>query len=147
MKMYKENSKNGMTLIEILIVITLIGLLTGVLVKSLGGNLDAGKKATAKLCFSKTIRGAVEAYKVTHDNRLPMSWKDLGKLITLDNDGGTAPKDSWNNDDVLVPNPGMRGDTPKVMEGIQAEEPQVVGGYILVKTQAPDGEFAFAYNK
>jgi general secretion pathway protein G len=145
--MYKENSKNGMTLIEILIVITLIGLLTGVLVKSLGGNLDAGKKATAKLFCSKTIRGAIEAYKVTHDSRLPASWKDLGKLITLDNDSETAPRDPWNNDYVLVPNPGIGSGAPKVMEGIQAEDPQAVAGYVLVKTQAPDGEFVFAYNK
>ncbi|MDR0418244.1 MAG: type II secretion system GspH family protein [Puniceicoccales bacterium] len=147
MKIYKESSKNGMTLIEILIVITLIGLLTGVLVKSLGGNLDAGKKATAKLFCSKTIRSAIEAYKVTHDSRLPANWKDLEKLITLDNDSETAPKDPWNNDYVLIPNPGIGGGTPKVMEGIQSEEPQAVAGYVLVRAQAPDGEFVFAYNK
>jgi hypothetical protein len=65
----------------------------------------------------------------------------------LGNDGGTARKDPWNNDYLLDPNPGVGGDTPTVMEGIQAEEPQAMGAYMLVRTQAPVGEFVFAYNK
>jgi general secretion pathway protein G len=146
----RKNGEKGMTLIEILIVITLIAILTGVLVKSLGGNLDAGKKATAKLFCTKTIGGAIEAYKVTHDGKLPTSWKDMGKLIALDNDAQTAPKDPWNNDYKFTAAPsGAAATPPKPMEGILTEEQELnaVPGYILVSTKAPDGETVFAYHK
>jgi hypothetical protein len=65
-------------------------------------------------------------------------------LITLDNDVRTAVKDVWAKDSALIPNSGIRGETPKVTEGIQAEEPRAVAGYVLIEPQAPDREFVFA---
>ncbi|MDR2806567.1 MAG: type II secretion system GspH family protein [Puniceicoccales bacterium] len=150
MDIIKKNGKNAMTLIEILIVITLIGILTGVLVKSLGGNMLAGQKATAKLFCTKTVKGAIESYKVTHDGKLPTDWKGMEKVISLDNEAKTAPKDPWNNDYIFVKSPGGAATTaPSPMEGIHGEgqEPQPVAGYVLIMAKAPDGETVFAYHR
>ena len=57
---------HGMTLIEILIVVTLLGLLAGVLVKSLGGSLEAGREATAKLFITNTVKNSIESYKLVN---------------------------------------------------------------------------------
>ena len=57
---------HGMTLIEILIVVTLLGLLAGVLVKSLGGSLEAGRESTARMFATKTVKEAITAYQAAH---------------------------------------------------------------------------------
>ena len=65
-----------MTLIEILIVVTLLGLLAGVLVKSLGGSLEAGRESTANLFATKTVRSAVESYQAVN-GKMPTELGDI----------------------------------------------------------------------
>ncbi|MDR0590338.1 MAG: type II secretion system GspH family protein [Puniceicoccales bacterium] len=81
--------KSGMTLVEILIVVALIALLAGVMVKSLGGSLEDGKKGTAKVFVTSTLPSAVQLYKVKH-NRYPES------LAVLADQGEiSGVNDSW----------------------------------------------------
>jgi hypothetical protein len=98
----QENRTNDMTLTENFIVIRLIDLVMAVFVTSLGGNFDAGRKSDGEIFYSKTSRITILADKVTHDNRLPLSWKGLGKPITLDHEIGIVTKDPSNNDNILV---------------------------------------------
>lgn len=87
----KRNKLKGMTLIEILIVVTLLGILAGVLVKSLGGSLQAGKDATVKLFATTTFKTACEAYKAVH-GKYPANKGELETVM----EGGTMPPDPWN---------------------------------------------------
>jgi general secretion pathway protein G len=81
--------KSGMTLVEILIVVALIALLAGVMVKSLGGSLEDGKKGTAKVFVTSTLPSAIQLYKVKH-NRYPEN------LEILANEGAISGiNDPW----------------------------------------------------
>lgn len=88
----RKNGKSGMTLIEVLVVIALLGVLAAVLVKSVSGSMDAGKMATANLFCDSTFKSAVQAYKVSHGGDLPASMAGLEKFL-----GDPAPKDPWGN--------------------------------------------------
>lgn len=88
----KMNKKSGMTLIEILIVVTLIGILSGVMVKSLGGSLEAGKESTARLFATTTARTAIEAFRSV-EGRLPRNIKELQRYFT----DKTIPETPWGN--------------------------------------------------
>ncbi|MDR3317581.1 MAG: type II secretion system protein GspG [Puniceicoccales bacterium] len=78
-----------MTLVEILIVVALIALLAGVMVKSLGGSLDEGKKGTAKVFLTSTLPSSVQLYKIKH-NRYP---ENLNVLV---NEGAiSGVTDPW----------------------------------------------------
>ena len=93
MDIRKRNGKSGMTLIEILIVVALLGVLAGVLVRSLGGSLEAGKKATAKLFCTTTARSAIEAYKAINNQKLPTDMNQLKPYLG----GDEGLKDPWGN--------------------------------------------------
>ena len=71
MDIRRKNGKSGMTLIEILVVVALLGILAGVLVRSVSGSMNAGKMATAKLFCDTTVKSAVESCKVSNGNQLP----------------------------------------------------------------------------
>ena len=88
----KFNKRSGMTLIEILIVVTLIGILSGVMVKSLGGSLEAGKESTARLFVTTTARTAIEAFRSV-EGRLPRNIKELQRYFT----DKTIPETPWGN--------------------------------------------------
>ena len=92
MDIRKRNGKSGMTLIEILVVIALLGVLAGVLVRSVSGSVDVGKIAAAKLFCDTTMKGAIEAYKLSHDGKYPSQLSDLEDFL-----GDAAPKDPWGN--------------------------------------------------
>jgi prepilin-type N-terminal cleavage/methylation domain-containing protein len=62
MNISKKNKRSAMTLIEILIVITLLGILASVLVKSLGSSLSAGKIGAAKAFLNTTGPNAIRTY-------------------------------------------------------------------------------------
>jgi hypothetical protein len=98
----QENRTNGMTLTENFIVIRLIDLVMAVFVTSLGEISTRAEKAMVKFFYSKTTQTTILADRVTHDNRLPLSWKGLGKPITLDHEIGIVTKDPSNNDNILV---------------------------------------------
>jgi prepilin-type N-terminal cleavage/methylation domain-containing protein len=76
MNISKKNKNSAMTLVEILIVISLLGLLAGVLVKSLSNTFQASKKGVAKTFLDGAGTGAVRAYIMT-ENKPPTNWTDL----------------------------------------------------------------------
>jgi general secretion pathway protein G len=88
-------SKSAMTLIEILVVITLLGLLAGVLIKSIAGNLEAGKLATAQLFCKTSVKGMVAGYQATHNGKLP---KDMNALENAGFMKDDNKKDPWGED-------------------------------------------------
>jgi general secretion pathway protein G len=95
MDISRKNGRSGMTLIEILIVVMLLGILAGVLVKSLSGTGEAGKQAAAKLACETTLKTALLAYRTVKG-----SWPDTKAALIqsgfIDGDAFTNP---WGLDD------------------------------------------------
>ncbi|MDR1907175.1 MAG: prepilin-type N-terminal cleavage/methylation domain-containing protein [Puniceicoccales bacterium] len=89
MDISKKNGKSGMTLIEILIVVALLGVLAGVLIRSLSGTQEAGKQAAAKLFCETTLKTMLMAYK-TSRGTWPRSKADL-------NASGISDATAWMN--------------------------------------------------
>jgi type II secretory pathway pseudopilin PulG len=78
-----------MTLIEILIVVMLLGILSGVLVKSLSGTAEAGKQAAANL-GCETIKTALMAYRTVR-GRWPADKDELVNSGFIGNDAFANP--------------------------------------------------------
>ena len=63
MDISRKNGRSGMTLIEILIVVGLLGVLASVLIRSLSGTSEAGKQAAARLFCETTLKTILMAYR------------------------------------------------------------------------------------
>ncbi|MDR1435206.1 MAG: prepilin-type N-terminal cleavage/methylation domain-containing protein [Puniceicoccales bacterium] len=89
MNISKKNKSSGMTLIEILIVVALLGLLAAALTKSLSGSFQAGKFGALK-AEVQSIANLVSAYQ-TMKEKMPSTMQDLvdAKLLAEN------PKDPW----------------------------------------------------
>lgn len=68
--------KKAFSLIELLIVMTVIAILAGILVPSFRGYQAEAWHIKAEADIN-TLQGAIEAYYRTHDNKYPDSLKDL----------------------------------------------------------------------
>lgn len=108
---YRKFTRRGMTLVEVLAVVVILGLLAGTLAVSLSGAVGKGKREIAKSGISK-VQQAVEAYRIDHG-----SWPadDVG-LAALGEDhadptasyflGSDQLRDPWGNPYyLLVPGP------------------------------------------
>ncbi|MDR2372328.1 MAG: type II secretion system GspH family protein [Puniceicoccales bacterium] len=104
MDISRKNGRSGMTLIEILIVIMLLGVLAGVLVKSLSGTAEAGKQAAANL-GCETIKTALMAYK-TVKGQWPADKATLVNSGFIENDTFINP---WGNGNGYAFNNGVDG--------------------------------------
>jgi general secretion pathway protein G len=95
----KKNA--GLTLIEIMLVVLILGIIAGVLATNLGGKVEPAK---AKLTEAqiKRLKGEVELFKAEKD-RYPESLQDLVPRY-LDE----IPKDAWNRP-FIYRVPGVRG--------------------------------------
>jgi general secretion pathway protein G len=106
--MKKRESKNGFTLIEIMLVIVIIGIIVGIAVPKISGKLGMATDTAAKASIS-AVSGAVNQYEMEH-LRLPDSLTDL----TVQKDGkGPYLKpsellDPWKNPFVYA-KPGSHG--------------------------------------
>jgi general secretion pathway protein G len=101
------NNQRGMTLIEILAVLTLLGLIATFLFRQIGGKLDEGKVEATKIQM-QTVRGSLEDFK-RHCNRYPTSEEGLNALVQKPagqpeckryrpggyTDDGKIPVDAW----------------------------------------------------
>lgn len=75
--MKNSKSKNGFTLIEIMLVIVIIGIIAGIAIPKLTGSVGKASNTSARVSL-KGIEAAVQAYEM--DNlRLPDSLDDLTK--------------------------------------------------------------------
>lgn len=102
-------NQKGLTLIEILAVITLIGIIMTVVVTQIGARLSEGKVETTKIQMSQ-IMSTLEDFK-RHCNRYPTTEEGLNALITKPAGGpeckryrpggyfekGAIPVDSFDN--------------------------------------------------
>lgn len=92
-----RNAQKGMTLLEIMIVVAILGLLATVVVTNLMGTFDNAKIGTTQTKIA-SVEQAVQMY-YTQVSEYPDSLKDL-----MNPPGGfrpyvkSMPKDSWNND-------------------------------------------------
>jgi general secretion pathway protein G len=60
-----RSNQSGFTLVELLIVIVILGILTGIVVFAVGGFSDRGQTAACK-SDRKTVEVALEAYRAKH---------------------------------------------------------------------------------
>jgi len=83
-------SENGFTLTELLIVIVILGILTGVVVIAVGAFTDRGETAACK-SDKKSVETAAEAYRAKYSNYPAgtTSAYRIGELVTpTDGSGG-----------------------------------------------------------
>jgi general secretion pathway protein G len=96
--------QRGLTLIEILVVVTILGIIAGIIGINVVNALDDAKKDTAKVQL-KNISDTLELYKIKF-SRYPTTAEGLsaltkppeGKKPLID----TVPKDPWGNEYIFV---------------------------------------------
>ncbi len=96
--------QRGLTLIEILVVVTILGIIAGIIGINVVNALDDAKKDTAKVQL-KNISDALELYKIKF-SRYPTTAEGLaalakppeGKKPVMEN----VPKDPWGNEYIFV---------------------------------------------
>lgn len=116
----RRPAQAGFNLIELLIVITIIGVLMGIVVMNFGATDDA--KQTAAKAELRTIELALERYRA-HNAHFPSSAQGLKALVEKPSGdpqpakwaeygylkGKEVPKDPWNRE-YLYLNPGNNGE-------------------------------------
>ena len=70
LRAHRAKGQKGFTLIELLVVIVILGILAAVVVFSVGGITDRGKKSACD-ATKKTLRTASEAYRAQNDAIAP----------------------------------------------------------------------------
>ena len=101
----KRHAPRGMSLLEIMVVITLIGLVTAAIGVAVMGRLDEGKIKTGRN-QAYEIAKSMELYKL-NTGRYPTTAEGLQVLVKPPKgkpilEGDSPPKDPWNNDYVYT---------------------------------------------
>ncbi len=105
-----KKRQSGFTLIEILVVIVIIGLLAGIVVPNLVGQVDDAKITTARSNMS-SLSNALTMYRLKK-GRYPSSDQGLQSLTagdSLKRFMNRIPKDPWDNEYQYI-SPGQNGD-------------------------------------
>ena len=95
----RANRRRGMTLLEIMVVVTIIGLIMGAVVVAVMPVLACARQKRVMMDFS-SIRQALDLYKAK-TGKYPQTGEGLGALVSsklLDK----APQDSWGHEYVYV---------------------------------------------
>jgi general secretion pathway protein G len=121
--------QRGMTLIEILVVLTLIGVVLGLVGSNYLGKSEQAKAKAAKIEVEQ-VGQALDLFKL-EIGRYPTSQEGLQALVTapagVDNWAGpywkknTVPKDPWGHDFVYQA-PGAHGDYDLLSYGADGKE-------------------------
>ncbi len=97
----EKRQMKGFTLIEIMVVITIIGMIAAMVGIAVVKRLDEAKQQTAKAQI-KTLENALDLYKIKH-GRYPRTDEGLQVLVT---EGliksKEVPKDPWGHDYVYI---------------------------------------------
>ncbi len=112
--------ERGITLIELMVVIVILGILAGLIVPRIMGRPEEARRMKAKIQM-ESIETALKLYKLdngkyptteqglqalveaTEVGQLAMQWRDGGYL-----EKGKVPKDPWRNEYVYL-SPGVNG--------------------------------------
>ena len=128
------NKKNGFTLIEILIAMTIIGILSGVVGLSVSGYLRKAKLEAARSQI-KTFQTALQMYKAAQ-SQFPSTSQGLEALCVASSippvpkdypaegylESRNLPKDPWGNAYIYLV-PGRRGEPYEIVSyGADGEE-------------------------
>jgi len=97
----------GMTLVEIMVVIAIIGSLTAVLAVGLMNNLQGGYQSTTVLQIG-TIEQNLQLYAAKHKGKYPTTSEGLDRAKKYFKDS-QVPTDAWGNE-FLYFSPGTNGD-------------------------------------
>ena len=121
-----RKGQRGMTLLEIMIVIAILGMLASVIVVAVVNQLDRAKISTTKIKI-KSVESALHQYKVNYGN-YPTQGEGLRVLVNPP-DGGKPflkdkeiPKDEFGNEMIYL-RPARKG-----------------GGEFEVVSKGPDGQ-------
>lgn len=118
-RIMSRSSQAGFTLIEIMVVVTILAILSVLVVPKLIGRTDEAKRVAAKVQI-KNLEGALQMYKLDNGN-YPTTEQGLDALVQKPTVGQTpknwreggylpkVPKDPWGNPYVYV-SPGTHGD-------------------------------------
>ncbi len=124
-------SDRGFTLIEIMVVVTILAILAALVVPKLVGRSDDARRVAAKVQI-KNIEGALQLYKLDSGiypstsqgldalvekpniGQIPKNWKEGGYLAKV-------PKDPWGNPYAYL-SPGRHGDYDLVSYGTDGEQ-------------------------
>ena len=89
---HRVSHQRGLTLAEIIVVITLLSVVAAILFGSLGGILDESKGDAARLSI-KQLEQSLETYKIRpkNGNKYPKSLEDASKFMK----NSKVPMDPW----------------------------------------------------
>jgi type II secretory pathway pseudopilin PulG len=92
--------RRAVTLIEMMIVMFLIMLITGVIAYNYRGSLDEGKAFKTKVAIEKieTILNLDVAQNPDHMDNIEGSWKEIIKRSPLVQNASSLTKDGWGED-------------------------------------------------
>jgi len=77
----RRSRRAGFTLLEIIVVLAILGLLVGVLVVNVGGNLDRGQQDAARIFVQQTMRTPLVTYRIDMGG-YPTTAEGLQALVT-----------------------------------------------------------------
>lgn len=127
----QRRRQRGLTLIEILVVVTILGIIASMVGIAVAGQLEEAKIDTARIQMGDLSK-ALDLYKVKF-NKYPQSLNELtqppeGRKPIIEN----VPQDPWNNDYVYVfpgqANPGKFDLQSKGPDGVTDTEDDVKNG-------------------
>ena len=123
-KILKLNNR-GMTLIEIMVVITILGLITAIVTVNVMDRLEKARLDTAKTQI-KSLEQALEQYRLDNGS-YPSTEQGIQALVSAPTfgkvpkrypsggylTGGKLPKDSW-GEEFIYSSPGAQGNTYEI---------------------------------
>ncbi len=104
-KLLRGAARRGMTLIEIMVVVAILGMIAGVVGVAVMGRFQDAKVETAKLDI-KGFGNGLNLYKLKH-SRYPTTAEGLAVLYSESFLEGTPKKDPWGNDYIYL-SPGTK---------------------------------------
>jgi general secretion pathway protein G len=103
------HAESGLTLVEIIIVIAILGTLMAILAGSLFGAQDEANVDMTRLQISQ-VEGGLDIYAAKHGGKYPSTSEGLASVKKYLK-GGEIPKDAWGNEFQYF-SPGTHGDHP-----------------------------------